>query len=55
MSYSEIYCKNCRKVIGRYNRKFYTEDRISDLLKTSHAGHVREGHHIEIRITKKRG
>lgn len=52
-SYCEIYCRNCRKVIGRYNRRFYTEDRIGDLLKTSHARHVRGGHQVEIRMVKK--
>ena len=55
MSYSEIYCKNCKKVIGRYNKKFYSEDRISELLKTIHVQHVREGHQLEIRIVKKSG
>jgi len=55
LDYSEIYCRNCRKVIGRYNRKFYTEDRIGELLKSSHGEHVKEGHQIEIRLTKKSG
>lgn len=53
MDYSEIYCRNCKKVVGRYNRKFYTEDRLGELLKTNHTEHVREGHQIEIRIMKK--
>jgi len=55
LDYSEIYCRNCRKVIGRYNRKFYTEDRIGELLKSSHGEHVKEGHQIEIRLMKKPG
>ncbi len=50
LDYREIYCKNCKKVIGRYNKKFYTEDRIGELLKSIHIQHVRDGHQIEIRI-----
>ena len=53
LDYSEIYCKNCKKVLGRYNRKFYTEDKIGELLKTSHLVHVKKGHQIEIRVMKK--
>ncbi len=53
LEYSEIYCRNCKKVIGRYNRKFYTEDKIGECLKSSHAEHVREGHQVEIRLMKR--
>ena len=48
MEFREIYCNNCKKVIGRYNRKYYTDDKIRDLLKISHASHVR-GHEIVLR------
>ncbi len=52
MEFREIYCDNCKRVLGRYNSKYYSESKIADLLKVSHASHVREGHHIEIRIIK---
>ena len=54
MEFREIYCSNCKKVLGRYNMKFYSDEKIGDLIKTSHGSHVREGHVIEIRkVTKK--
>ena len=39
--------------IGRYNNKFYSEDKIAELMKTSHAAHVRNGHQINIRKFEK--
>lgn len=49
MEFREVYCTNCKKVLGRYNIKFYNEDKIGELLKTTHANHVRGGHQINIR------
>ena len=36
MEFREVYCTNCKKVLGRYNIKFYNEDKIGELLKTTH-------------------
>ncbi len=52
MEIREIYCNNCKKVLGRYNVKYYSDDKIGDLIKSSHETHVREGHVIEIRRIK---
>lgn len=53
MEYREIYCNNCKKILGRYNIKYYTDDKIGELIKSSHDLHVREGHEIELRKVKK--
>lgn len=53
MEFREIYCNNCKKVLGRYNVKYYSEEKMGDLLKSSHSSHVREGHEIEIRRIQK--
>ena len=53
MKFSEIYCASCKKVLGRYNVQFYTEDKISELMKTSHVFHVRNGHQVTIRKFEK--
>jgi len=53
MEIREIYCHNCKKVLGRYNVKYYSEDKIGDLIKSGHVWHVREGHEIEIKRIKK--
>ena len=33
MEFREVYCLNCKKVLGRYNSKFYSEEKIETLLK----------------------
>ena len=53
MEFREIYCNNCKKTLGRYNVKYYSESKIADLLKISHELHVKEGHTIEIHKIKK--
>ncbi|MHA7646422.1 hypothetical protein [Nitrosopumilus sp. S4] len=49
MEFKEVYCINCKKVLGRYNTKFYNEDKIGELLKTTHSNHIRNGHQVNIR------
>ena len=49
MEFREIYCSNCKRVLGRYNIRFYSDDKIGEVLKTTHVEHVRNGHHIMIR------
>ena len=46
MEFREIYCTNCKKVLGRYNIKFYDDAKIEEALKTTH---VRNGHRVNIR------
>jgi len=36
MEFREIYCNNCKKVLGRYNIKFYSVDKIGDLIVRLH-------------------
>ncbi len=38
-----------KKVLGRYNIKFYDDSKIEELLKTTHVTHVRNGHRVNIR------
>ena len=53
MEFSEVYCSNCKKVLGRYNTKFYTEVKIEELVNLSHATHIRNGHQVSIRKFEK--
>ena len=53
MEFREIYCLNCKKVLGRYNIKFYTEDKIDELLNTTYSMHIRNGHQVNIRKFEK--
>ena len=53
MKFSEIYCNNCKKMLGRYNVKFYTEEKLGEVINSSYAIHVKSGHHIIIRKFEK--
>ena len=53
LKFTEIYCNSCKKILGKYNLKFYTEDKIKELMKTSHAAHIRNGHQVVIRRFEK--
>ena len=48
MEFREIYCNDCKKVLGRYNTKYYSADMIAELIQTIHVMHTRGGHHIKI-------
>jgi hypothetical protein len=50
MEFREIYCYNCKKVLGKYNMKYYNDDKIGDMIKSNYGSHIRQGH--EIRISK---
>ena len=49
MKFREIYCNNCKKILGRYNTKFYDDDKIKEILKSCHSAHVRTGHRVILR------
>ncbi len=51
--FREVYCTNCKKVIGRYNVKFYNDDKVGELLKTAHSTHIKNGHLLNIRKVSK--
>ncbi len=50
--YREIYCRNCKKIIGRYNIKYYSDDKIGEIIKSGHSDHVKEGHAIILQRVK---
>lgn len=49
MEFREIYCSNCKKILGRYNIKFYSEDKIGELVSVFYLSHIRSGHQIIIK------
>ncbi|MCH2604473.1 MAG: hypothetical protein MKZ80_03635 [Candidatus Nitrosopelagicus sp.] len=54
MDTSEVYCYNCKKILGKYNNEFYSETQIGEVVKMIHATHIREGHDLVIRQIKKK-
>jgi len=53
MEFREVYCANCKKVLGRYNIKFYNEEKIGELINKTHSIHIRNGHQVNIRKFEK--
>ena len=52
MEFREIYCFNCKKSLGRYNEKYFSEQKINDIIKANHSSHIHEGHDVIVkRIT----
>jgi hypothetical protein len=49
MEFREIYCSNCKKILGRYNIKFYSDDKIGEIVNIHHTSHIRSGHQVTIR------
>jgi hypothetical protein len=48
----EIYCFNCKKSLGRYNEKYFSEQKVNEIIQINHASHVYEGHEVIVkRIT----
>jgi len=52
VEFREIYCYDCKKMLARYNIKYYSEDMIAELIQTVHVVHTRGGHHIKIHKKK---
>ena len=52
MEFREIYCNDCKKMLARYNSKYYSENMIDELIQTLHVIHTRAGHHIKIHKKK---
>jgi hypothetical protein len=49
MEFKEIYCFNCKKSLGRYNEKYFTDQKMDEIIKANHASHIYEGHEIAVK------
>ena len=52
MEFREIFCNNCKKLLGRYNVNFYSEANVADIINSVHVLHSRAGHEIKIKKIK---
>ena len=50
MPHREIYCNNCKKTLGIYNAKYFSENGLGELLNNLDSMHIKRGHAIEIRM-----
>ncbi len=52
MSFTEIFCNSCKKTIARYNTKYYSAQKIDEIVQTLHVLHTRAGHEIVLKQNK---
>ena len=50
MPHREIYCNNCKKKLGKFNAKYFSENGLGELLNYIDSIHIRHGHDIAIRL-----
>jgi hypothetical protein len=48
MEFKEIYCTVCKKKLGRYNDKYFSDEKLNQIIANNHAKCIREGHRVEI-------
>ena len=48
--FREVYCADCRKVLGRYSAKYFDDSDINELVHIRHSSHVKEGHALVTRL-----
>ena len=49
MPFWEVYSVDMKKIMGRYNQKYYSETKIGEIVKIVYASYIREGHDLVIR------
>ncbi len=54
MPFWEVYSEDMKKVIGRYNQKYFSEIKIGEIVKSVYASYVKEGHHFIIRSSEEK-
>ncbi len=47
--FKEIYCRDCKIILARYNIEYFSDDSINELSKLHYYYHIKEGHSIIVR------
>jgi hypothetical protein len=48
MGFKEIYCSACKEKLGRYNEKYFSDDRLNQIIANNHVPCIRKGHNLII-------
>jgi len=48
MAVKEIYCSNCKKKLGTYNEKYFSDVKLNEIIIHNHTKCIREGHNVII-------
>jgi predicted transcriptional regulator len=49
VTFKEIYCRDCKIILARYNIDYFSDDSIDELSKLHYYYHIKEGHSIIVR------
>jgi hypothetical protein len=52
MPFWEIVLDNDDEIIGRYNQKYFSEQKIGEIVKKLYEQEIRQGHNLTIRLSK---
>ena len=52
MPFWEVVLDNNDKILGRYNQKYFTEQKIGEIIKKNYEQEIKQGHNLTIRLSK---
>ena len=53
MPFWEIIVDDNETILGRYNQKYFSEQKIGEIIKKIYEQEIRQGHNLTIRLSKK--
>ena len=52
MPFWEVIQDDSKEIIGRYNKEYFTEQKIGEIIKKLYEQEIRQGHNLSIRSSK---
>jgi hypothetical protein len=52
MPFWEIVLDKDKEILGRYNQKFFSEQKIGELIKKIYEQEIRQGHNLTIKLSR---
>jgi hypothetical protein len=53
MSFWEVVLDKDKEILGRYNKEYFTEQKIGEIVKKIYEQEIRQGHNLTIRSSSK--
>ena len=53
MSFWEIILDNDKEILGKYNKEYFTEHKIGEIVKKLYEQEIKQGHNLTIRSSEK--
>ena len=52
MPFWEVVLDNDKEILGRYNKEYFSEQKIGEIVKKLYEQEIRKGHNLTIRSSK---